>query len=402
MTHNTEIANRGSEVLVGNYAPQPISLVRGEGCWLIDADDNRYLDFMGGIATAALGHANPKLRAALEAQAAKLWHVSNLYTTEPQIRLAERLTAQCFAECVYFCNSGAEANEAALKLARRHHRDRGDDRFEIIAFEGAFHGRTLFTVSATGTPAYWKGFEPLVPGIHHAPWGDLEAVQQLLSNRTAAIIVEPIQGEGGLRTPPPDFLAGLRKLADENGCLLIFDEIQVGMGRTGTLFAHEQEGVIPDVMTLAKALGGGIPIGAMCTTRELAAALVPGTHASTFGGNPLACAVATVVVDELVEGGVLDHAKSMGERLGQGLEAIAAEVGPSKIREARGRGLLRGLALTGAPGPVIDACRERGVLVISAGDNVLRLAPPLVITAEEIDHGLAELREVMLEINLEA
>ena len=212
---NASLAQRGQEVLVGNYAPQPIGLVRGEGCWLFDADGNRYLDFMGGIATASLGHAHPKLRAALDDQASKLWHVSNLYTTEPQIRLAERLTANSFAEAVYFCNSGAEANEAALKLARKHHRDRGDDRFEIIAFEGSFHGRTLFTVSATGTPAYWKGFEPLVPGIHHAPFGDLEAVRALLSERTAAILVEPVQGEGGVRVPEPGFLAGLRRLADE-------------------------------------------------------------------------------------------------------------------------------------------------------------------------------------------
>jgi len=396
MTTNAEIASRGAEVLVGNYAPQPITLVRGEGCWLYDAEDHRYLDLMGGIATAALGHANPKLRVALETQAAKLWHVSNLYTTEPQVRLAERLTANSFAEAIYFCNSGAEANEAALKLARKHHRDHGDDRFEIIAFEGAFHGRTLFTVSATGTPAYWKGFEPLVPGIHHAAWDDLDSVRALLSEKTAAIIVEPIQGEGGLRTPTPGFLQGLRKLADENGCLLIFDEVQVGMGRTGTLFAHEQEDVIPDVMTLAKSLGGGIPIGAMCTTRELAAALIPGTHASTFGGNPLACAVASTVLDELVEGGLLDHAKSMGERLGEGLESIAAEAGPEKVLETRGRGLLRGLALVDPPAAVIDGCRERGVLVISAGENVLRLAPPLVISEEEIDHGLAVLREVLL------
>ncbi len=397
MTTNAEIAERGASVLVGNYAPQPIALVRGEGCWLYDAEDKRYLDFMGGIATAALGHANPKLRAALEAQAAKLWHVSNLYTTEPQVALAERLTAHSFAEAIYFCNSGAEANEAALKLARKHHRDRGDDRFEIIAFEGAFHGRTLFTVSATGTPAYWKGFEPLVPGIHHAPWCDEAAVRALLSKKTAAILIEPMQGEGGLRTPEPGFLARLRELADENGCLLIFDEVQVGMGRTGTLFAHEQENVTPDVMTLAKALGGGIPIGAMCTTRELSKALVPGTHASTFGGNPLACAVASVVVDELLEGGVLDHAKAMGERLRDGLESIATEVGPGKIRETRGRGLLRGLALVDTPAKTIEACRERGLLVISAGDNVLRLAPPLIISPKEIDHGLAILRDVILE-----
>jgi acetylornithine/succinyldiaminopimelate/putrescine aminotransferase len=253
-------------------------------------------------------------------------------------------------------------------------------------------------VSATGTPAYWEGFGPLVPGIHHAPWGDLDEVRRLLSDKTAAIIVEPIQGEGGIRLPPPGFLKGLRELANENGCLLIFDEVQVGMGRTGTLFAHEQEDVIPDVMTLAKALGGGIPIGAMCTTRELSTALIPGTHASTFGGNPLACAVAATIFDELFEGGVLDHAKAMGERLAEGLEEIVRAAGPERVLETRGRGLLRGLALARPPGDVINTCRERGVLVISAGGNVLRLAPPLVISAEEIDHGLAILRDVLLEV----
>ncbi len=398
MTTNAEIAERGKKVLVGNYAPQPITLVRGEGCWLEDAEGRRYLDLMGGIATACLGHAHPKLRAALEAQAARLWHASNLFTTEPQIRLAERLCAASFAEAVFFCNSGAEANEAAMKLARKWHRDQGQDRFEIIAFEGAFHGRTLFTVSATGTPAYWKGFEPMVPGIHHARFNDLESVKALLSPRTAAILVEPIQGEGGIRTPDRGFLAGLRRLADENGCLLIFDEVQTGIGRTGTLFAYQQEGVVPDVMTLAKALGGGIPIGAMCTTRRLASALVPGTHASTFGGNPLACAVACAVIDELLEGGVLDHAKAMGERLGDGLDEIAAALGPEKVIASRGRGLLRGLALVGPVAGVIDACRARGVLVISAGGNVLRMAPPLVISPEEIDRGLAVLREVLEEV----
>jgi acetylornithine/N-succinyldiaminopimelate aminotransferase len=399
MSQNAEIAARGAEVLVRNYAPQPLALVRGEGCTLYDAEDNAYLDLMGGIATTTLGHAHPRLRAALEEQAGRLWHVSNLYTTEPQIQLAERITTHSFAEAIYFCNSGAEANEAAMKLARRHFHDRGEERFEIVAFDGAFHGRTLFTVSATGTPAYWEGFGPMVPGILHAKWGDLEDVRSKLSPQTAAILVEPIQGEGGLRTPPPGFLQGLRRLADENGCLLLFDEVQSGMGRTGTLFAYEQEGVVPDVMTLAKALGGGIPIGAMCTTRPLSQALVPGTHASTFGGNPLACAVACAVFDELLEGGVLDHAKAMGERLGEGLEAIAVEAGPGRVREARGRGLLRGLALNAPPASLIAGCRERGVLVISAGDNVLRLAPPLVIREEEIDRGLAVIREVLLSEN---
>ena len=397
MSSNADIARRGQDVLVGNYAPQPVALVRGEGSWLFDAEGNKFLDLMGGIATATLGHANPKLRAALEDQASKLWHVSNLYTTEPQIALAERITSSCFAEAVYFCNSGAEANEAALKLARRHHHDQGTDRHEIIAFEGSFHGRTLFTVTATGTPAYWEGFGPMVPGVHHAAWGELDSVRALLSDQTAAILVEPIQGEGGIRIPPAGFLQGLRDLADENGCLLIFDEVQVGMGRTGSLFAHEQENVVPDVMTLAKALGGGIPIGAMCTTRELSRALVPGTHASTFGGNPLACAVATAVFDELA-GGVLDHAKAMGERLSDGLAEIAEAAGPDRVLEARGRGLLLGLAMKEAPGPIIDACRERGVLVISAGGNVLRLAPPLTVSEDELDLGLRVLREVVLEV----
>ena len=397
MSSNADIARRGQDVLVGNYAPQPVALVRGEGSWLFDAEGNKFLDLMGGIATAALGHANPKLRAALEDQASKVWHVSNLYTTEPQIALAERITSSCFAEAVYFCNSGAEANEAALKLARRHHHDQGSDRHEIIAFEGSLHGRTLFTGTATGTPAYWEGFGPMVPGVHHAEWGDLDSVRALLSDQTAAILVEPIQGEGGIRTPPAGFLQGLRELSDENGCLLIFDEVQVGMGRTGSLFAHEQENVVPDVMTLAKALGGGIPIGAMCTTRELSRALVPGTHASTFGGNPLACAVATAVFDELA-GGVLDHAKAMGERLSGGLAEIAEAAGPDRVLEARGRGLLLGLVMKEAPGPIIDACRERGVLVISAGGNVLRLAPPLTVSEDELDLGLRVLREVVLEV----
>jgi acetylornithine/N-succinyldiaminopimelate aminotransferase len=395
MTENAQIASRGADVLVGNYKPQPIALVRGEGCHVWDADGNRYLDLMGGIATVSLGHCHPKIVAALEAQARKIWHVSNLYTTEPQIGLAERITHFSFAERVFFSNSGAEANEAALKLARRWHRDRGDDRYEIIAFDGAFHGRTLFTVTVTGTPAYWQGFEPMVPGVHHAPYGDLAAVESLLSERTAAIIVEPVQGEGGVRMPPEGFLAGLRDLADRNGCLLIFDEVQTGMGRTGPLFAYQDSGVIPDVMTLAKALGNGIPISAMCTLQRFAQALVPGTHASTFGGNPLAAAVAAAVFDELIDGGVLARAQAVAEHLEAGLAALAERAGPDKVIEARGAGMLRALELPGPAAPVIDRCRERGVLVIQAGPNVLRLAPPLIVNREEIDEGLE-----MLEASL--
>lgn len=385
---NQEIQQRASNVLVANYARQPLSIVRGEGCHLFDADGRRYLDLMGGIATVALGHAHPRIVAALEAQAHKLWHASNLFTTEPQVRAAERIVANSFAERVFFCNSGAEANEAALKLARRWHRDRGDDRYEIIAFHGSFHGRTLFTVSATGTPAYWKGFEPLVPGVAFATFGDAGSVEALLSERTAAIIVEPVQGESGVRPAPPGFLRELRALADENGAILIFDEVQAGMGRTGTLFAYEQHDATPDVMTLAKALGNGIPIGAMCTTERYAKALVPGTHASTFGGNPLAAACADAVLAELTEGGVLEHARHVAKWLDGRLAALARSLGDA-IVEVRGVGHLRGIELPGPAGDVVARCREQGVLVIQAGPNTLRLAPPLVIAQAELDHGIA-------------
>lgn len=395
MSDNAAMAERAHRVLVGNYKPQPITLVRGERCHLFDADGNRYLDLMGGIATTALGHCHPRVVAALEKQAHSLWHVSNLYTTAPQAELAERIVRHSFAERIFFCNSGAEANEAALKLARRWHRDRGDDRFEIVAFEGSFHGRTLFTVSATGNPTYWKGFEPLVPGIHFAPFGDLPAVKSLLTPRTAAILVEPLQGEGGVRPAPPGFLRALRELADENGCLLLFDEVQSGMGRTGTLFAHEQHDAVPDVMTLAKALGNGIPIGAMCTTEQYATALVPGTHASTFGGNPLAAACASAVMDELIEGGVLANAKRMGELLADHLDAMASRLGPSRVVEARGSGLLRALELPGPAAPVIERCREAGVLVIQAGANVVRLAPPLIITPAQVEEGVEVLERCL-------
>lgn len=395
MPSNNDIAEQGETVLVPNYAPAPIALVRGEGTSLFDADGRRYLDLMGGIATTVLGHCHPKVVAALEGQAHALWHVSNLFTTAPQIALADKLTSLSFADRAYFANSGAEANEAALKLARRHHRDQGEDRFEIIAFEGGFHGRTLFTVSATGTPAYWKGFEPLVPGIHHAPFGDLDATRALLSERTAAIIVEPVQGEGGVRPAPDGFLAGLRALADECGALLIFDEIQTGMGRTGPMFAHETAGVTPDVMTLAKALGNGIPIGAMLCTESVSRALVPGTHASTFGGNPLAAACANAVIEVLVDDGVLERAQPVGRHLGERLTQLADKAGKDRVVETRGAGHLRAIELTSPAAPFAARCREEGVLVIQAGANVIRLAPALTITEAEIDEGIGVIERVL-------
>jgi len=395
MSANESMDQRRQAVLVPNYAPQPIHIERGQGCRVWDANGRSYLDLMGGIATALLGHCHPRIINALEHQAHRLWHVSNLFITGPQVELAERLARHGFAERFFFCNSGAEANEAALKLARRYARDRGEDRFEFIAFEGGFHGRTLFTLSATGTPAYWAGFEPLVPGFHHVAYGDLAATQERLSDRTAAIIVEPVQGENGVRPAPAGFLSGLRELADRNGCLLIMDEVQTGMGRTGPLFAHQDSGVEPDMMTLAKALANGLPLGALCTTESIAESLIPGTHGSTFGGNPLATAVACAVLDELVEGGVLDHAKEVGHYMGEQLEALAERVGKDRVVETRGVGHLRALELTGPAGPVIDRCREAGVLVISAGANIVRLAPALILTRDEVDEGLAGLEEAL-------
>ena len=386
---------QSSKLLVPTYLPQPITLVRGEGCKLWDAEGNEYLDMMGGIATAALGHCNPKVVEALARQAQQVWHVSNLYSTTPQLELAERLIEHSFADRVFFCNSGAEANEVALKLARRHHYVNGSDRTDIIAFDASFHGRTLFTLTATGQPSYREGFEPVVPGIHHAPFNDLDAVKQLASDRTAAILVEPIQGEGGVRPATAEFLSGLRRLADDCGCLLIFDEIQTGMGRTGSLFAYQGYGVVPDIMTLAKALGNGIPIGAMLTRQEIAAALVPGTHGSTFGGNPLATACGAAVMSELIEGGVLDHAAQMGKLLGKRLEATASRLGRKRIVEARGVGLLRALELTAPAAKIIAGCRDEGVLVISAGTNVVRLAPPLIIDEAQIERGTQVLEGVL-------
>jgi len=387
MTNDSKVAAEAAAVLLGNYNAPPITLVRGEGCHVFDSEGKRYLDLMGGIATVGLGHCHPKVLAALEEQAHKLWHVSNLFGSDPKVQLAEQLVEHSFADRVFFCNSGAEANEAALKLARRYHADRDDPRPEFLAFENSFHGRTLFTVSATGNPAYSKGFEPMVQGFSFAPFGDLEAVRQRVTHRTAAILVEPVQGEGGVWPSPHGFLEGLREIADAAGALLIFDEVQSGMGRTGKLFAYEHSSVTPDLMTLAKALGNGIPIGALCVTEACAGVLVPGSHASTFGGNPLATACASAVLTELLEGGVLEKARATGKFFGERLDSVARAAG-SRVVESRGLGLLRALECNAPVAPVIDQCREQGVLVISAGANTLRLAPPLIISEAQIDEGV--------------
>ncbi len=396
MTTNAEWVERGKKVLVASYKQQPIALVRGEGCRAWDADGKRYLDMIGGIATNALGHAHPKVLAALDAQAKRIWHTSNVYWNEPSIALAERLVERSFADKVFFCNSGAEANEAQLKLARKWHRDAGRDRYEIIAFEQSFHGRTLFTVSATGQPKYWKGFEPTVPGIKHAKFGDAASVRALVGPHTAAILVEPVQGEGGVRVAPKGFLKELRAICDEHGLLLLLDEVQTGVGRTGTLFAHEQHGVTPDCLSVAKALGNGVPIGAMLCTDRVAGTLTPGSHASTFGGNPLAAACASVVIDELVGGGLLERARDVGEYLGGRLADMARRVG-DRVVEVRGVGLLRGVELPKEAAPTIARCRELGLLVNAAGEKTVRFAPPLVVEHVQVDEAVDLLERALKE-----
>ena len=397
MSKNREWADRAARVLVGNYKQQPIAIVRGEGCYVFDADGRRFLDMIAGIATVGLGHCHPRLLQALDEQARELWHASNVVYSTPQIELAERICRNSFAERVFFCNSGAEANEAALKLARRWQRLQGRDRYEIVAFERSFHGRSLFTVTATGQPKYWEGFEPMVPGVLHARFNDLGSVREKVGPKTAAILVEPVQGEGGVRPATREFLQGLREIADREGILLIFDEVQAGMGRTGSLFAYQHYGVEPDVMTLAKALGNGIPIGAMCTKARFGEALTPGTHASTFGGNPLATRCASAVFDELLEGGVLERARVAGSYLEARLHEMARRLGPEKVVEVRGLGLLWGVELPVPAAATIGRCRELGMLVNAAGERVVRLAPPLVVEHVQIDEAVAILEQAIRE-----
>ncbi|PYO23037.1 MAG: acetylornithine transaminase [Candidatus Rokuibacteriota bacterium] len=370
-----------------NYARAPICLVRGDGVRVWDSDGKEYLDFGAGIAVASLGHCHPRVTGAIREAAATLLHVSNLYHTAPQIHLAKLLCDHSFADRVFFCNSGAEANEAALKLVRKYAKERyASDRYEVIATRNAFHGRTFATVTATGQEKYQHGFEPLVPGFKHVPYNDLRAMERAIDSRTAALIVEPIQGEGGVIVPDDDYLPGLRKLCDASGALLILDEVQTGVGRTGTLWAYEHSGIEPDVMTLAKALANGVPIGAMLTREEVARALGPGTHGSTFGGTPFVTSVALATLQTVLGEKIPERAARMGRRLMDGLRRLAQ--GPVGIREVRGRGLLIGVELDRPVSPILDACRNAGLLVLSAGENVLRLVPPLIIEEDHCDRAL--------------
>ena len=390
---NREIIEATDRTQVGVYARYPVAFVRGQGARLWDADGKSYLDFFTGLAVANLGHAHPRVVAAIREQSEKLLHASNVYYNEPAARLGVALTESSFADRVFFCNSGAEANEAAIKLARRYGARQRGGRYEILTTYGSFHGRTIATISATAQEKYQSGFQPLLQGFRYVPFGDVEAMAQAVREETVAILVEPIQGEGGVNVPPDGYLRRLRDLCDHKGLLLLLDEVQVGMGRTGTLFAHEQDGIRPDVVTLAKALGGGVPIGAMLTIEEIARTLDIGAHGSTFGGNPLACAAGVAVLETIAAERLLDNCRAIGARLRERLARLAAE--HPMIRQVRGRGLILGIELDRPGRPLVGAALERGLVINCTAETVIRLLPPLTLSAAEADEGLAILEDVL-------
>lgn len=386
------------EVMVPNYNPQQMVPVRGRGSRVWDQEDNEYVDFAGGIAVNALGHVHPALVAALKEQADKLWHLSNTFTNEPALRLAQKLTEATFADKIFFCNSGAEANEAAFKLARKYSYDNvGPEKHEIIAFYQGFHGRTLFTVSVGGQAKYREGFEPAPGGITHVPFNDIEALKAAISDKTCAVVMEPIQGEGGIIPADPAFAKAVRELCDQHNALLVFDEIQSGMGRTGDLFAYMGLGVTPDILTSAKALGGGFPIGAMLTTDKVAKSFGFGTHGSTYGGNPLACAVAEAALDLINDPELLANVHNKHNLFREELEKINEK--HNIFKDIRGQGLLIGAELVeewhGQGPKFLAAARENGLMILVAGPNVLRMAPSLIIPDEDIRDGMAALSQAI-------
>jgi len=380
-----------SSAIVPTYARADIAFDKGEGCWLTTVDGDRYLDFGAGIAVASLGHAHPHLVEALMTQGAKLWHTSNLFQMPGGEVLARRLTEATFADLVFFTNSGAEANEAAIKMARKRQSVNGHpERYRIITFEGAFHGRTLATIAAGGQAKYLEGFGPKVDGFDQLPLGDLEAVKSAITAETAAILIEPIQGEGGVRVVAPAFLRGLRQICDDHDLLLILDEIQTGVGRTGRFSAHEHAGIAPDIMTIAKGIGGGFPLGACLATADAAKGLTTGTHGTTFGGNPLAMAIGNAVLDVVLAPGFIERVGRLGLLMRQKLAELR-DHHPQIIEEIRGEGLLVGLKLKLAPSAFAAAARAQKLLTIPAGDNVVRLLPPLIISEEELSEGVRRL-----------
>ncbi|HXX04283.1 MAG TPA: aspartate aminotransferase family protein [Xanthobacteraceae bacterium] len=384
--------------LLPTYARVDLAFERGEGAWLIATNGDRYLDFTSGVAVNALGHAHPHLVAALTEQAQKVWHVSNLYQIPGAERVAQRLCAASFADLVFFCNSGAEAMECAIKMARKYQSASGrPERYRIITFEGAFHGRTLATLAAGGQKKYLDGFGPVVEGFDQVPFGDLAAVKRAITGETAAILIEPIMGEGGVRVVEPSFLRALRELCDRHGLLLLFDEVQTGMGRTGELFAYQRAGVEPDIMALAKALGGGFPVGACLAKNEAGKGMTAGTHGSTFGGNPLAMSAANAVLDVMLAPDFLDRVRRIALLFKQRLAEIK-DRHPSVVAEVRGEGLLMGLRLVVPAAELVDALRAEKMIAVAAGDNVVRLLPPLIISEAEIAEGIARLDRACLKL----
>ena len=389
-----EIMALTSEYIMNTYKRFPIVLVNGSGVNVWDINGKEYLDFAAGIAVCSLGHSHPQVIAAVKEQVEKLTHVSNLYYTEPQAQLAKLLVDNSFADKVFFCNSGAEANEAAIKLARKYaHENMGPDKFELITMKDSFHGRTMATITATGQEKFQFGFTPLLEGFKYVPFNDLQALEATISGKTCGIMLEPIQGEGGVNIPDDNYLDSVREICDRHGILLIVDEVQVGMGRTGKLFAYEHSGIKPDIMTLAKALGNGYPIGAMLATDKIAKAFVPGNHASTFGGNPLATAAANATVKIMLQEGILEHCQKMGDYFLLQLKKLQQK--HKIIQGVRGTGLMLAAQLNIESGDIVNECLQRGLLIISAGSKTLRFVPPLIITMGDIDQAIGVLDEVM-------
>jgi acetylornithine/N-succinyldiaminopimelate aminotransferase len=392
--NNRQIIQITQKYIANTYARFPVALVRGNGVWVWDADGKKYLDFVAGIAVNSLGHNHPAVARAIRRQAGKLLHVSNLYHIAPQAELARELCRRSFADRVFFCNSGAEANEAAIKLARRYGAEWLGGKYEVISTHNSFHGRTLATLTATGQEKVRAGYDPLPAGFRQVPYNDLRAMEAAIDEKTtAAILVEPIQGEGGVVVPDKNYLHGLRELCDERELLLIFDEVQSGMGRTGKLFAYEHYGVAPDIMTLAKALGGGLPLGAMLAREKVARSFVPGAHASTFGGNPLACSVGAAVLKTLVQGGALKNCVKMGRLLRDRLEALKDRF--RFIRDVRGQGLILGMEIDRDGGKIVEDCLKAGLLINCTAHSVLRFIPPLIVGKKEIDQGLSILESIL-------
>jgi predicted acetylornithine/succinylornithine family transaminase len=390
-----ELLEFSKKYIMNTYNRFPVVFIKGRGVKVFDSDNREYLDFVAGIAVCNLGHCHPKVTVAFQKQAQRLVHISNLYHNEPQIKLAKMLVENSFADKAFFCNSGAEANEAAIKLVRKYAKEKlKGNRFEIITMEKSFHGRTMATITATGQEKVQKGFEPLLPGFKYEPFNNIDAVKKAISKKTAAVMLEPIQGEGGVNIPDNDYLKKLRRLCNDEGILLVFDEVQTGMGRTGRLFAYEHYGIEPDIMTLAKALGNGVAIGAMLAKESIAEAFTPGSHATTFGGNPLACSAAVAALETIIEDGILfENCVRMGDYLTKGLKELKKE--HFFIKDIRSKGLLVGMELTIDGKDIVMECLKDGLLINCTMDKILRFLPPLIVTKEEIDSMLEILYGVL-------